>query len=190
MLSDKSLTFATSDPNVITIKEGEAVSDGNFTLVTHNPGNAVLTIYNANEAIVYRQVIRVRPAIAPEDMDEYLFNVDAYQSIMASFLMANYELTFTSVSSGEEPATGILVGSDEVDANARHEFSYVYDSYIEDRDCYQFNITTIQTNVSTELVCFQVAATGDMMMVYYDSGDGYGSLLTIMVPTDLLYLHS
>ena len=83
-----------------------------------------------------------------------------------------------------------MPGSDEVDANARHEFSYVYDSYIEDRDCYQFNITPIQSNVSTELVCFQVAATGDMMMVYYDSGDGYGSLLTMMVPTDLLYLHS
>lgn len=188
-LSDKSLTFETSDPNVITVKE-EQTTNEHFTLVTHNPGNAVLTVYNANEMIVFRHVVRVRPAIDPEEMDEYLFSVDAFESIMNTTMMANYQLTFTGVSDGENPATGLLIGSDEVDVNARYTFSYTYSDYIEETDFYQYEITTLTTTTATELLCFNVSSTGDMLMVYYDSGDGYGSLLTMLVPDTLLDLHS
>ena len=188
-LADKSLTFKTSDPNVITVKE-EKTTDENFTLVTHNPGNAVLTVYNANDMIVFRNVVRVRPAIAPEDMEEYLFNVDSFQSIYNTTMMANYELTFTSVSDGENPATAYFAGSDEVDQGAQYTFSYTYSEYIEANDFYQYSITMISSNVATELLCFNISSTGDMLMIYYDSGDGQGSLLTMLVPDTLLYLHS
>lgn len=180
--TDKSLSFKVSDPEIITV-DGDS-PDGNFYLQTHKSGNAILEIYNSQDMIVYRNVVRVRPMVAEEDLNSYLYEANSFVSICDYFTFSHYQLMFISED------TAILAGYDEVDSSASYRFTYILEGYSEYDDFYYFKIDTISSNVSTRLTEFMLSSTGDMLMVYYDSGMGGGSLLAMLTRDDLQYLHS
>lgn len=187
--SDKTITLRSRNTDIVTF-DSDTSSDGTFKLLTHNSGNAVIEIMDSEGMIVLRWVVRVRKPLTVGQVDDYLYSIDKFESIFNSLAAYSYEMTFTSVEEGEDnPATGYLRGSDEVDTGAKYEFSYTYESYLADWDAYYFDITTTDKNVDTTLLGFALFVTGDQLIVYYDSGGGMESLLAILVPSDLVGLH-
>lgn len=192
--SNKQITFRVSNSDVIEIKESVS-TDGRFTLVTKNAGDAILEIFDSNEMLVYRNIVRVRDSIGDteQEISEYLFSVDKFSSIFTDFMLANYELTFLSPKTANEDPTGYLTGYDDFDtAGGEHNFHYHEDEeyrYDSSRDCYWFLIDVDSTtSTQTTLYSFSISRTGDKLMVYYLSGNE-GRLLTIMAPDNLLYLY-
>lgn len=193
--TNPSLTFRVSNSNIISINVETSIN-GQFVLITKNAGDAVLEIFDSNEMLVYRNIVRVRDSIGDteEEISEYLYSVDKFVSIYDSLMQGHYELTFLSAKTEIEDPTGFLEGYDDYDtAGSEYNFTYSADEtlpYDSSRDCYWFNITTTSTtSSSTTLYSFSISRAGDMLMVYYLTG-GEGVLLTMLVREDLLYLHT
>lgn len=179
----KDFTVKVSNPDL-----AEAVKDGlnhGFSLNTKAVGDFILTIENADEILVYRNIVRVRKAIALDEMDDYLQNVDKFVS-PAEYekYYGSYRLAFILDKTVSDKVTGTLKGSDDYDQNVNIVFTYEYEMFLEDRDCYSYKLTTIYQGTDlTYIEYFNITRCGDWMYVYEDAVKGTGGLLALLVPS-------
>lgn len=166
----------------------EAVKDSQnhgFVLNTKSAGDFILTIENADEILVYRNIVRIRDAIKLEDMDKYLQSVDKFVS-PAEYekYYGSYRLAFTFDPSVSDKVTGTLKGSDDYDSGVNIIFTYDYDMFLPERDCYSYKLTTIyQGSQLTYIGYLNITRCGDWMYMYEDEVKGTGGLLTLLVPS-------
>ena len=180
-LNDPSITFKSSRPESVTVEPVE----GNFTdfvLVTHAAGDSILSIYDSEEMLVYRHIVRVRKAYSPEEIGQALYDFDTYVGIYD-----NHQVAFLDYG----PVYGLFTGSDEVERNIRIEFNATFTHVDEAFDMYYFTIETLEANEGsqTSLTHFIVSPCADQIVFYYDAGGGQEAMLNAFYPKSLAALH-
>ena len=169
---NKAIRVESTRPESITVEFGNN-PNRDIILKTHHAGDSIIKIYDADEMLVYRKVVRVRKAHAQEEMEDLLFDNDLYLGMK---FLGDHRITFTETN----PLVGIFSGSDDFEQNMRIKFETKFDSYLEDRDVYQYTLETIDRDQysTTDIKTLQVSPTGDVMYLYYGSE---GLLLNIFV---------
>lgn len=175
---DPSFRVVSSRPESVTIEMDE-LSVYKFYVVTHNPGDSIITLYNSEDMMVYRDVIRVRTGFSSEDVVKAVYYYDVYTTPkeIQSFY-GNYSLAILSF---EDTITGVLSGTDEVETSKiTLDFTLTFDRYIESYDAYGFTATsTTSTSGETTLCYVNIAKCAEEIYVYYDY-QGEGVLLTAL----------
>ena len=181
-LQDPSITIKSSRPQSVTIEMVEN-SNSDFKLITHDVGDSLLSIYDCDDMLVYRHVVRVRKAYSAEEMPKALYDFDTYVGIYD-----NHQMAFLDY----EPCYGLFTGSDDVEKNMRIEFEARYDHFDEIFGMYYYAIDIIEANQGsqTKITHFIVSPCGDEIVLYYDIGGGEEALLNAFYPKSLAYLHA
>ena len=175
---DPSFRVVSSRPESVTI-EMDPTSVFKFDVVTHEPGDSIIMVYNSEDMMVYRNVIRVRTGFSPEDIAKAVYHYDVYTTPkeIQSFY-GNYSFSLLSF---DNPISGVISGTDEVETKTiTLDFTLEYDKYIKEYDAYSFkaNSTTSESGETT-IVCVNIARCAEEIYVYYDY-NGEGVLLTAL----------
>lgn len=181
---DPTMTFKSSRPDSVTIEKSTASAES-FIIVTHNPGDSILQIYDYQEILVYRNVIRVRQSYSPEDIKQVIYDYDIYKGTK---MAGNHRMVFNSA----DPFVGQLSGSDDFESGLNITFTATYSEYLVSWDMYLYTleVTENETNSSTILSSMCVSRTGDQIILYYKSSPASEErLLNIFFPAKLEYLH-
>lgn len=172
---DKSFTVKSSNPNVaLPTNKGDKK---NFILTCNGIGDTILTIEDADEMLVYRNIIRVRKAYSLSNIAEGLYKTDKFVSPAGwESWLGSYTVTFTE----KNPITGIMKGTDDYEGQiVTHNFTLKYDMYYEPTDCYCYNVDKFETTSSiTTLTQIAITRALDTIYIY----DGEGVLITWVSP--------
>ena len=160
-----------------------------FAIDTKKVGDNVLLIYDADEMLVYRNVIHIRRPVTVDTLKESLYRVDKWVSSKEyQTYFGSWTLSFTQY---RPQLVGALVGGDDYESDLTFEFIAEFDEdedanpYEEATDAFSLYIETTSTNsLYTTLFSFLVGACLDVIYVYYDSGTEV-HLLTILEPYDI-----
>ena len=157
----KNIRVESTRPESITVEFGTN-PNRDIILKTHAAGDSIIKIYDADEMLVFRKVVRVRKAYSQEEMEDVLFDNDLYLGLQ---FYGDHRITFTET----QPLVGILSGSDDFEKNMRIKFETTFTAYVEDRDVYQYSLEIIDRDQysTTVIKTLQVAPTGDVMYLYY-----------------------
>ena len=168
----KNIRVESTRPESITVELGSN-PNRDIILKTHAAGDSIIKIYDADEMLVFRKVVRVRNAYSQEEIEDVLYDNDLYLGMK---FLGDHRITFTET----DPLVGIFSGSDDFEKNMRIKFETTFTSYLEDRDVYQYNleITDRDDHSTTIIKTLQIAPTGDVMYLYYGTEE---SLLNIFV---------
>lgn len=176
--TDPSFRVISSRPESVTIEMSET-SIYKFDVVTHKPGDSIIMVYNSEDMMVYRNVIRVRTGFSSSDVIKAVYHYDVYTTPkeIQSFY-GNYSL---SILSFDETISGVISGTDEVETKTiTLEFTLEYDKYIESYDAYLFKAnSTSSTSGETKIAYLNIARCAEEIYVYYDY-KGEGVLLTAL----------
>ena len=162
---DKTLRIVSSRPESGTIEQS-AKNKTKFTVVTHAPGDSIIKIYDVDDVLVYRNVVKVRKGYSAEDIGKAMYDNDIYRSLKA--YGSNYRLSINSYS----PLQGTLRGHDDVETDLQITFSAQYDSFIENWDMYKFILTTETQNEesTTRVTSLTVSRAADCICIFYATG--------------------
>ena len=171
---NKAITVVSTRPESVTIHYGTN-PNRDIILKTHAPGDSIIKIYDADDMLVYRKVVRVRQAYTSEDIGDAIFENDSYLGMK---FMGDHRMTF--IENG--PIVGIFSGSDDFETDMRIKFEANYLGYLEDRDAYEYSLDIVDRDAysTTKITVLQVSRTADVMYLYYNSGST-DSLLNIFV---------
>ena len=181
---DSTMTFKSSRPESVTIEQSSSSAES-FLIVTHSPGDSILQIYDYQEILVYRNVIRVRQSYSPEDIKQVVYDYDIYKGAK---MAGNHRLVFNNV----EPFTGQLSGGDDFESGLNITFKATYSEFLTSWDMYLYTleVTENESNSSTILSSICISRTGDQVILYYKSSSASEEhLLNIFFPAKLEYLH-
>lgn len=182
----------TKDGTVHAEVERVSGSNNKFILHTKKAGDFVLKIYNYNDELVFRKIVRVRPTYSETQITKVLCNAEYYKTIKAwENYIGSWKCAFYEGDNGVECA---LTGSDDADRNVKITAALEFDKYYAGTDCYIFNATVLTTNTqNTSLVYVTVSAQGDLAYLYYptknESGEMEEHLLTFLYNTDISYVY-
>lgn len=157
---------------------GDTTKSSSFKLACHEAGDSVITIYNAQDVLVYRHVLMVRKAYTQETIGKAMYDVDYFKSWS---YMGEWKITITDPNA---PFAGVLRGGDDFEQNIETEFTLNYEGYYSSVDCYSFSVNTTKTNSETHLTYLNVTRCCDTMYLYYLTG-GEEHLLAIFYPNDI-----
>lgn len=178
-----SYRYVSSREESLTI-ELNSVTVGTFNFVTHKPGDSILTIYDDNDMIVYRNIVRVRKAYDEVGVAQAIYDFDAYEGFG---LFGKHRLNFTNVS----PLTGILGGTDDIEVTPMNiVFEATYEGINEWHDMHEFVLDVVSANEGsqTKVSRMLVSRTGDFIILYYLTG-GEDVMLNLFFPTSLKDIH-
>ncbi|MCQ3034697.1 MAG: hypothetical protein MJ248_00480 [Bacilli bacterium] len=167
-------------------------SNRKFIIHTKVAGDFVLKIYNYNDEIVFRKIVRVRPTYSETEILKVLCNAEYYKTLTAyENYIGKWKCAFYEGDNGVECA---LTGGDDADRNVKLTASLEYDTYYAPTGCYIFNTTVLTTNTqNTSLVYVTVSAQGDLAYLYYpttnDKGEMEEHLLTFLYNVDISYVY-
>jgi len=173
--TDKSYTVTSSNPLVAEVKRIEG-DNKNFTLNALAWGDTIMTIEDADGMLVYRNNVRVRKAVAVENIGQALYDIDAFTTpVEIQRFYGVYTCTITDIS----PIGGILRGHDDYETSTvTYTYTLEYEEYISEIDCYAFKVTTISTTSQiTTLSYFDITRALDCIYIYETTG-----LLTMVQP--------
>ncbi len=179
---DVNLKLTSSDENILTIEKNEAASN-TYTMITHNPGNAVLTIYDSTDYLYFRKIVRVRTAYTEETIKEAAFDFDIYTGFVG--FGGSYRLNCIKTSPSFEWQ---LQGKDEVEVNGMNiVFDCDYLGYYDVWDMYAYETTMVSEhdNNQTDIVYLYISRTADFVNLYYDIGGNDNALLNTFSPQAL-----
>jgi len=190
-LADKSLRVVSTNEGHATIEQSES-KKSKFTINTHSAGDTVLKIYNADDELVFRKIVRVRPVYSSKTILNCLYNAEYYRTLkdyedyIGSWRCSFYE--------GDEGAECALKGSDDADTNVNLTASLSFKEYYSPTDCYIFDATVLTSNTkNTSLVYVCVTAQGDLAYLYYPTTNNEGvmeeHLLTFLYNNDISYIY-
>ena len=170
--ANKQIRVESSRPESITVELGDN-PNRDIIINTHTAGDSIVKIYDADEMLVYRKVIRVRKAYAKEEIENELFDNDVYLGMK---FLGDHRITFTEL----DPIIGVFSGSDDFEKNMRIKFEMEYVSYLDDRDVFQYDLTITERDQTstTVITTLQISPMADVMYLYYGTE---GSLLNIFV---------
>lgn len=148
-----------SDESKVTVEKNV---DGSFSLNAIKKGQVILTIRDSTQIIHYRRVVRVANPLSQTEMEDYLVNVDHFQS----WLFAGTDLTLTFLDADDAN----ISGTDEGTAIGGINFTYAYDRL--DGDEYVFSIDGFTNNASTlNPTSFRIYTTGELLHLMQGSGE-------------------
>lgn len=180
-----SYRYASSREDSVTIEKDEN-SLGTFNIITHKPGDSILSIYDDRDMLVYRNIIRVRKAYNEIDIAQVLFDFDVYKGFK---LLGNHRVTFTTTS----PLTGILGGTDDVEVTP---MSIVFEAatYVgldEEKDMHEFLVDVVSANEGsqTKITRLKVSRTGEFLALYYRLTATDDPLLNLFFPLSLQHIY-
>lgn len=179
---DINLKMKSSDESVLTVEKSSSASN-TYNFITHNPGNAVLTIYDSTDYLYFRKIIRVRTAYTEETIKEAAYDNDIYVGFNG--FGGSYRLNCTKTSSSFEWQ---LQGKDEVEVNGMDiVFDCTYLLYYEPWDMYAYSASMVSEheNNQTDIIYLYISRTADMINLYYDIGGGEDALLNVFSPQSL-----
>lgn len=179
--ADKSYTVKVSNPSVA---EVSVINIKKFNLVCKSAGDIILTIENADEILVYRNIVRIRDPIATDKMNDYLKSVERFEvpKEFAAYF-GEYKLSFDYLDEFGGAFAGTLKGSDDYDSNIFIIFTLEYEMFLDDRDCYSYKLTQIYTETYNTFIGYlNISRAGDWLYLYEDEELGTGGLLTMLVP--------
>lgn len=168
----KNIRVESTRPESVTVELGKN-QNRDIILKTHAAGDSIIKIYDADEMLVYRKVVRVRKSYTQNEIEDVLFENDLY---LGMTFMGNHRITFTETN----PLVGIFSGFDDFEKNMRIKFETNFVAYLEDRDVYQYSLEiTDRDEYSTTIIkTLQISPTADVMYLYYGTEE---SLLNIFV---------
>ena len=155
-----------------------------FTLFTHAVGDSILKIYDVDDILVYRYIVRVRKAFTQAEIVKECFNNDVYRGVK---ILGNHRMTFLNDAT---VPTAQVKGSDDFEENLDLSFTCTYSQYIQEMDSYEFTceITDNPNNSQTRITVIYVSRTASEIKVYYASGSE-NSLLNIFYASKYAYLY-
>ena len=164
--SRKEFKITSSRPESITVEKGNN-ENRDIIFKTHAPGDSIIQIYDADEMLVYRKVLRVRQAYTQETIEDAIYENDKY---LGYKYLGNHKMSFTET----QPLVGIFSGSDDFESNMKIKFQATYVAYHKDKDVFEFTLETLERDETstTLLTSFLVSPTADVIYLYY-STDGY-----------------
>ena len=179
--SNKEIRVTSSREESVTISRKEN-SNSEFDIVTHKPGDSIVCIYDADDMLVYRKIVRVRKAQTPESIVEECFQNDTYLGMKA---LGDHKISFVETN----PFTGVFTGSDDYESGMEMTFTASYEGYVEYGDFYSFKLDIIERDpTSTTIITYlYISTTADIMMLYYGS-EGY--LLNQLVASTYKHLYN
>lgn len=183
--SGTSFRITSSHPEHITARIPEG-SNNLFYLDTHTAGDSIISIYDSQDFLVYRDVLRVRPKKTEETVIDTMYNAESFKTMSdMSAYIGNWKLV---VSDNSLNPQCILAGGDDMEQDVTFEFTLSYQEYIEDRACYMYKVENLDTNSqTTKLTYVQVSNVGDYAYVYYKNGHD-SNLLTMLYNSDISYI--
>lgn len=176
---DTNLQVKSSRENVLTIEKTNSATNS-YAMVTHVPGDTVLTIYDSEDYLFFRKVIRVRKAFSPETIKEQAYENDIYTGFVG--FGGSYRLTCIE---DESSFRWQLTGKDEVETGGMNiVFDCTYLSYYEPWDMYVFQTTMVSEHDGnkTDILFLYISRTADLLNLYYDAGGGQEALLNVFSP--------
>ncbi|MCQ2801979.1 MAG: hypothetical protein MJ222_05095 [Bacilli bacterium] len=181
--TDKSFTIVSTNPNIANWVKRED-NPKMFNLDCKAQGDIILTIENADGILVYRNIIRVRNAIATDKMNDYLRSVDRFETPREYVAyLGDYKMSFDYLEEFDNKFAGILKGGDDYDSNVNIIFTLEYEEDLPERDCYLYKLTTLYTETSLTYIGYlDIARAGDWLYMYEDETLGTGGLLAMFVP--------
>ena len=164
---DPSFTISVSNPDLVEIVHKNPRS-AIFTLITKAAGDFILTLEDAQEVLVYRNIVRIRDPFTPEEMPEAVYNIDYFKTPdeWVAYL-GEFRLVFTET----DPMHGTLSGGDDLEQGVVISFDAEYSEYQDYRDAYLFTCTETSTNASsTDVAAILITRCADLIYVYEKSG--------------------
>ena len=182
LIGKPKFTVTSSHEEHLTVIHDENDTSG-FTIETHTAGDSILTVYNELDAIIYRNVVRVRPKYTQTTILDLMYETDSYDCIGGwERIFGDTKFTLTS---NDTTVSGVLKGVDDSGFNFTNTFDLVYRDYYESVDLYAFTVTNLETDSpDTRIIEIDVASAGDIMYVYY----GSGSILAILHNCEVSYI--
>lgn len=172
--------------------EMDPVNKSKFVIKTLTAGDFVLKIYNSEDCLVFRKIVRVRPTYSETEILEVLCDAEYYKTIEAyEQYIGAWKCAFYQGNNGVELA---LSGGDDADRNVKITAALTYSDYYAPTGCYIFNTTVLTSNTrNTSLIYFTVSAQGDLGYLYYpvtnDKGQVEEHLLTFLYNTNISYVY-
>ncbi len=166
--ADTSYTINISNEKLATAEKGD---NNTFTISTkHAIGQFILKIYNAQNAICYRDVITVKKGYSKDEIVEASYNVDIFKTpTLFTAIYGNFTMSVISTS----PYSAVLTGGDDMEAGITISFDSEFDSFDEDRDGYWFQSTETSSTSSqktTTVGGFLITRPCEAIYVYEQSG--------------------
>lgn len=171
---EESLTIETSGSSLNT-----------FSMVTHKPGDSILSIYDDEDMLVYRNIIRVRKAYEPEEIPQALYDFDVFKGYR---MFGNHRLDFSNV----DPFEGVLSGTDDVEISPMNiVFQATYAGLNEMFDMYEFDLDVVTANEGsqTKVTTLLVSRTADFVILYYRISAVEEAMLNTFFPASLSNIH-
>ena len=178
---DPTLRIVSSRPESL---EVEHEGGEEFTLCAKAPGDSLLSIYDKDDMLCYRKIVRVRKAYDKTEIEEVMYDYDIYGGM--TVFGGTYRLTFLQYA----PLMGILEGRDEVESGIHIEFTATYSGYVSAYDMYSYDIEITSRNEGsqTRITSFLISRTADQLVLYYWTGEEE-AWLDSFYPESLYDLH-
>ncbi len=167
-LSDKTVTIKSSKTDVMEIK---VIDQTNFNIVTKAPGDAILTIYDADGIVSYNKIIHVRTPYTPEEVMNAVAYYDVYTS---SGIYGNYRFVVTDVN--KYFTTAVISGAEKTaTSDGKSEFDMEYEEVAEggtfEGHFYRFtcsvNNSQDEDYLGDDIKEVYISKCADRILVYY-----------------------
>ena len=181
------LTAKSSNTTHAVVELGD--DNSTFYLNTLTAGDTILSVYNGDGYLCYRNVVRIRPAQEQEDVLSVACGADHFESLpMITAFTGMWKYTLLDNERGQS----IISGSDEMETNFRATFELEFDYYVDSTELYCFkcvNQEDYTANTYISLIAFSKVC--DVAYVYYTSGSMSSDehLLTILYNSDVEYIY-
>ena len=177
---DANIRVVSSNEDALTISH---LSGNNYKIVTHNPGNSILKVYDSQEYLHFRFLIRVRTAHTAESVAKAAFDYDTYGGI--SFY-GNHRLSCVDY---QDSFRWQVSGSDDTEKNMNIVFDVTNPTFNEEWDMFMYSVSVVSKNEGSQTnpLYFFISRTADTAFVYIDAGAGEDILLNMFSPISLTY---
>lgn len=186
-LADKTIRVESSDESHATIERVED-SNSKFYIVTHKAGDFVLKIYDADDVLCFRKIVRVRPTYSETDILKVITYAEYFKSIpeFAGYL-GDWSASFYK---GDKGTECVMKGGDDFEQKVQVTFQLEFVEYWAPTGCYIFNAKTLSSNAqSTTITEICISAQADVAYTYYETG-GESHLLNMLYNTDVSYIYA
>ncbi len=168
-LTDQSLSAVISNPEIISWVD----NDGQYSITANGIGNSKLELYDCNNDLVFRNVIKVRrPFESSEEVIDYLSGVDYFtasgygEGVYDGNESKTTKLVFNSDGTGSYYGVSQEAGGDIGNNTFTLEFDEFYTTY----QTFRFNVNNFTKsdsyNLDYTVKTLDVTETGDQIRLY------------------------
>lgn len=154
----KELDITFSHNDVIKYEYNETTQK--YYFIGLKPGNSIFSIRNANEELIYRDVVHVRDIIEEDMINDYLLFVDKFHSSEKMSQFDKYDMLFL-------PGYRGIVNATEEGQTFSANFTYEFNLFSDLNNFYYFTITTFEENpTGLKPIEFGIHRNGSIMILF------------------------